>query len=217
MKDIIIIGAGGLGREIYSLILEINNLDKPRYNVVGFVDDAIPKEDGPFKYKYLGTIDYLNSIQQPICATLAIGSAVVRKKIRERITNPLVTFPTLIHPSVIMQNPETIVIGEGVTIAAGCILTCDISIEPFVFLNLMCTVGHDAHICCYSSFMPSVNISGETLIGESVYVGTGAKIINLTSIGDETTIGAGAVVTSDLPKRCTAVGVPAKVIKIREN
>ena len=61
--------------------------------------------------------------------------------------------------------------------------------------------------------MPSCNISGEVLIEEGVYCGTGVKIINQTSIGEYATIGAGAVVTKSIPRHCTAVGVPAKVIK----
>ena len=61
--------------------------------------------------------------------------------------------------------------------------------------------------------MPSVNISGEVLIKECVYVGTGAKIINLLTIEENTIIGAGAVVAKSLPANCTAVGIPAKPIK----
>ena len=61
--------------------------------------------------------------------------------------------------------------------------------------------------------MPSVNVSGESTIGEGVYVGVGAKLINRLTVGDNTIIGAGAVVAKDLPANCTAVGVPAKVIK----
>lgn len=38
--------------------------------------------------------------------------------------------------------------------------------------------------------MPSVNISGEVTIGEGVYVGTGAKIINQLEIGEGTIVGA---------------------------
>lgn len=68
----------------------------------------------------------------------------------------------------------------------------------------------------FAAFMPSVNISGEVNIGEGVYVGTGAKIINQLEIGDYTTVGAGAVVPKTLPPHCTAVGVPAKVIKFHE-
>ena len=61
--------------------------------------------------------------------------------------------------------------------------------------------------------MPSVNISGEVDINQSVYVGTGAKIINQLSIGENTIVGAGAVVAKSLPANCTAVGIPAKPIK----
>jgi len=74
-------------------------------------------------------------------------------------------------------------------------------------------VGHDTKIDDYCSFMPSVNISGEVNIAKSVYVGTGAKIINQVEIGEGTIVGAGAVVSKSLPANCTAVGIPAKPVK----
>jgi len=61
--------------------------------------------------------------------------------------------------------------------------------------------------------MPGVNISGEVQLGDCAYIGTGAKIINLVEIGENTIIGAGAVVSKSLPANCTAVGIPAKPIK----
>ncbi|HAV03288.1 MAG TPA: acetyltransferase, partial [Chryseobacterium sp.] len=72
---------------------------------------------------------------------------------------------------------------------------------------------HDTIIKDYCSFMPSVNISGEVTIEQGVYAGTGTKIINLLEIGENTIIGAGAVVSKSLPANCTAVGIPAKPIK----
>ena len=77
-------------------------------------------------------------------------------------------------------------------------------------------MGHDTIIKDFASFMPSVNISGEVLIEEKVYVGTGAKIINQLQIGKGTIVGAGAVVSKTLPAYCTAVGIPAKPIKFHE-
>ena len=68
----------------------------------------------------------------------------------------------------------------------------------------------------YSSFMPSVNVSGEVIIGNEVYVGTGAKIINQLEIGESTTIGAGAVVSKSIPANCTAIGIPAKPINFHD-
>jgi len=54
------------------------------------------------------------------------------------------------------------------------------------------------------------------VIEKGVYVGTGAKIINQLRIGEQTTIGAGAVVSKSLPANCTAVGIPAKPIKFHD-
>ena len=65
--------------------------------------------------------------------------------------------------------------------------------------------------------MPTCNISGEVNIGANAFFGTGAKIINRINVGSDAVIGAGAVVVSDIPDRATAVGVPAKVIKIADD
>ena len=50
-------------------------------------------------------------------------------------------------------------------------------------------------------------------IGDNVMIGAGAKIIGDVRIGSHVKIGANAVVLQDIPDGCTAVGVPAKVIK----
>lgn len=63
---------------------------------------------------------------------------------------------------------------------------------------------------------PSVNVSGNTFLEESVEMGTGSQIIQGLRIGEGTIIGAGAVVVRDLPGRCTAVGIPAKPIKFHD-
>ena len=137
----------------------------------------------------------------------------MKKRVFEKVTNPSISFPALVHPSVMIGDGRFVRIGDGCIICGGTIITVNIEIERFVILNLSCTVGHDTRIGAFSSFMPTVNISGKVEIGEGVYVGTGAKIINQLSIGEWTVVGAGAVVAKSLPARCTAVGVPAKAIK----
>ena len=54
-------------------------------------------------------------------------------------------------------------------------------------------------------------------IGNRVYIGAGAKIIGKVSVGDDSRIGANAVVTKDVPPFCTAVGVPARIIERNPN
>lgn len=211
MKRIAVIGAGGFGREVKMLIDDINSMEK-KYDFLGYYDDGVEEGKIVNGFPVLGNIDKLNKIDSEIDIALGIGDPEIKAKIISRIDNKKVNFPALIHPSVIIGKDEVFV-GKGTVICAGNIITCNINIKEFVTLNLMCTVGHDTIINDFSSFMPSVNISGEVVIHRKVYVGTGAKIINQLEIGESTIVGAGAVVSKSLPEFCTAVGIPAKPIK----
>lgn len=215
MKKIVIIGAGGFGREVKIIIDDINK-EKPQYNFLGYYDDNVEKGKIINGFPILGTIHELNNLTEETFVVLGIGEPKTKKNLMAQLNNNKLQFPTLIHPSCIISNDE-VNIGKGVIICAGNIITCNIRIEDFVTINLMCTVGHDTTIKNYCSFMPSVNISGEVEVHESVYVGTGAKIINRLLIGKNTIVGAGAVVSKSLPENCTAVGIPAKPIKFHEN
>lgn len=210
MEKIAIVGSGGFAREILTLINDINKQTE-KYEVIGFV--GFEKNQSIHGFTIIGTDEELNKSKEPISLVIAVGEPNLKEKIRSKFTNPLVHFPTLVHPSVIVGDEDSVIIGEGCIICAGCILTVDITIQDFVTLNLQCTVGHDTVINNYASIMPSVNISGEVKVGKNVYVGTGAKIINELEIGANTIVGAGAVVTKSLPANCTAVGAPAKPIK----
>lgn len=213
MEKIAIIGSGGFAREILTLINDINR-QTPKYEFVGFV--GVEKGQIIHGYPVIGNDEEINNTTEPISLIIAVGEPHLKEKIRLKYINPLVSFPTLIHPSVIIGDTDSVKIGKGCIICAGCILTTDITIHSFVTLNLQCTVGHDTVINDYASFMPSVNISGEVNVGKGVYVGTGAKIINQLEIGENTIVGAGAVVAKSLPANCTAVGVPAKPIKVNK-
>lgn len=210
MKKIAIVGAGGFGREVKMLIEDINEFSK-QYEIVGFYDDKT-FEDKINGLSYLGSLSDLNSVSDSISVAISIADPKIKELIVNKLDNPLIDFPTLIHPSVIVGK-DYVDIGRGNIICAGTIITVNIVLEDFIILNLSCTVGHDTVIRSFSSFMPSVNISGEVVIEKGVYVGTGAKIINQLEIGQNTIVGAGAVVAKSLPENCTAVGIPAKPIK----
>lgn len=213
MEKIAIVGAGGFAREILTLINDINKVN-PLYEVVGFVDSD--KSKNIHGLPVIGDDDEVNATTEPLSVVIAVGEPHLKEKIQRKFTNELISFPTLVHPSVIIGDKESVKIGKGCIICAGNILTTDINLHNFITLNLACTVGHDTEIADYSSFMPSVNISGEVNAGKGVYVGTGAKIINQVEIGEGTIVGAGAVVAKSLPANCTAVGIPAKPIKFHQ-
>ncbi len=102
-------------------------------------------------------------------------------------------------------------VGDSVTIGGGLLLnhgqvTIDgqVTIGKFCNLAPYVTIGLDTGGPCPLLVGPT--------IGNYVFVGTGAKILGPITIGDNSRIGANAVVMRDVPANSTAVGVPARVI-----
>lgn len=210
MKDLYIIGSGGFGREVAWLVERINEV-KPTWSIKGFIDDNELRwgtKEGD--YVVLGNCNYLKNLGE-VYAVCAVGSANVRREVIEKIKDSKIKFATLIDPSVIMS--ERVEVGEGCIICAGTVLTVDIKIGNHVIINLDCTVGHDDIINDFVTVYPSVNISGNVVIGQRSELGTGTQIIQGKSITDHTIIGAGAVVVKDIVESGTYVGAPAKMIK----
>lgn len=213
MRRIAILGSGGFAREVLCLIQDINKVTQ-EYDILGFVDNDLPKGTLIDGYPIIGGDDEIVESEEHLSLALAFGFPQLKKKVASKFDAKLFDFPNLIHPSVLIGSPKYVKMGKGCILCAGTILTTNIELGDFITLNLACTIGHDTVIGSYSSFMPSCNISGEVTIEECVYGGTGVKIINQTEIGKNTILGAGAVVTRSIPADCTAVGIPAKPIKI---
>lgn len=215
MKELYIIGAGGFGREVAWLVERINEA-APTWDLKGFIDDNTAlhatMED---EYPVLGGCNDLGAMDHEVWVVCAVGSARVRKKIVEKLGQyGNVRFATLIDPNV--QMSKRVKIGEGSIICAGTIITVDVSIGRHNIINLDCTIGHDAVLEDYVTLYPSVNVSGNVVLGQGVEMGTGTQIIQGKTVGQGSVVGAGAVVVKDLPERCTAVGSPAKAIKFFE-
>ena len=210
MEDLYIIGAGGFGREVAWIVERINSI-KPTWNLKGFIDDNETlwgSTEG--EYRVFGGCEYLSALED-VYAVCAVGSSNVRKKIIEKLKDTSVKFATLVDPSVLYSN--SVKIGEGAIVCAGTIITVDVNIGDHVIVNLDCTIGHDAVIDDFVTIYPSVNVSGNVLIGECSELGTGTQIIQGKKVISNTIIGAGAIVVKDCLESGTYVGSPAKKIK----
>lgn len=220
MKKVVVIGAGGFGREVIEIFNDQNKLKK-KWNMLGFIDDN--KElHGKIvnNYPVLGGLEWLEeNNDENLGCVCGIGTPETTKKIVEKLHKIDVKFYNAIHPSVIMS--EFVELGEGVIICAGSILTVNIKIGNHVIINLNCTVGHNSILEDYCLLNPTAKINGYNHLCEGVYVGTGATFLhgtegNMLTVGPWSTIGAGAVVIKDIPENVVAVGIPAKVIKQKE-
>ena len=121
------------------------------------------------------------------------------------------SFVSAIHPTVTILHGATIDL--GVWINAGSIIGYKVEIEAGVLINTGVQIDHHNVLesCCQVD--PGVVTAGNVTLRECSHVHTGATIINRIEIDKNAIIGAGSVVTKNIPPDCTAVGVPARIIK----
>ncbi|PIP12810.1 MAG: transferase [bacterium (Candidatus Stahlbacteria) CG23_combo_of_CG06-09_8_20_14_all_34_7] len=211
MKDILIYGAGGVGREIILLIDDINEI-KNRWNILGFIDDNKETHgkviDG---VKVLGDRGILNKAKKEVFVALGIAEPKIKEEIIRGVTNWNVKWATLVSPTVYDGlNNE---IGEGSIICNGCTLSIDVKIGRFVYVNFNCIIPHDVTIEDYSSLMNNVVLSGYAKLKTRSFIGSNAFVRQLLTIGEDAIVGAGAVVVKDVESGTTVVGNPAKMIR----
>lgn len=212
LKNLIIIGAGGVGRETALIVEAINNVAK-EWNILGFVDDnkAIHNKEVN-DYKVLGGLDYLLDYKEEVYVVCAISNYEIKKKIINAIknSNSNISFTNIIHPTIKLN--KTVKVGNGCIIYPGNIITANIEIGNHVIISPKCGIGHDSVIKDYCTLLWNVNVSGNVLLEEGVTMGSGSTIIQGKKIGKGSFIGAGALVIRDIKESSTAVGVPTRYI-----
>lgn len=91
----------------------------------------------------------------------------------------------------------------------------------FIDHGMGVVIGETAEIGNYVTLFQGVTLGGtgkehgkrHPTLGNHVVVGAGAKILGGIRIGDNVKIGANSVVLKSVPANCTAIGVPARIIK----
>lgn len=209
--EIVVIGAGGLARETRFLIEDLNR-PGGGYRFLGYVvSDLGALKETDSADEVIGDFSWFDRHREPVAAAIGIGTPAARLAVGDQILKrfPHVQFPVLIHPNVVYHAPSCR-FEPGVVICASNVLTVNITVKRFAWLNLACTVGHEAVIGAGCVLNPTVNISGGVELGDGVLVGTGAQILQYLKVGAGAVVGAGACVTKDVPPGVTVVGIPAK-------
>ncbi len=122
------------------------------------------------------------------------------------------TYGQAIHGSALIAS--TVSIGEGTVVLHGAIVQTDTRIGRHVLVNTAASIDHDNVIGDFVHVSPHATLCGHVEVGEGTHVGAGAVVIQCIKIGRWCTIGAGAVVLRDVPDYATAVGNPARIIKV---
>jgi acetyltransferase-like isoleucine patch superfamily enzyme len=161
-----------------------------------------------------------------------------------RLRHPKVTFGS--RCDVRSGARFTVARGAAVTVGAGCVLDygytleatgrltigdrtvfghhCTVAADEAVTIGRGCLIGEMVSIRDHDHAFDRTDVpildqgrrTAPVVIGDDVWVGAKATITSGVTIGDGAVVGAHAVVTRDLPAGCIAVGVPARVVRMRD-
>lgn len=211
MKDIVIYGAGGFGREIACLIKAINDL-QPRWNLLGFIDDGVPEGTSNRYGKVLGNFEWLNNYRLPLSVAIAIANPKILQLITTKFTNTNLDFPNVIAPTVSFYDKDSFQIGKGNIIFFGCRFSCDVQIGDFNLFNGFVALGHDVKLGNCNILNPSVRLSGEVVVGDGNFFGVQSIILQGKKIGNHTKIGVNSVIMRNTKDGYLYHGNPAKIV-----
>jgi sugar O-acyltransferase (sialic acid O-acetyltransferase NeuD family) len=207
LTRLVIIGAGGFGREVLDLVRDINGA-APQFDFLGFLDDgdvnvSLLQRTGA---TLLGPSSRLADLAASY--VIGIGTPEPRRRIDAVARSVGRTAAILTHPSATIGSD--VQIGDGAVIAAGARLTTHIVVGRHAHINLNCTIGHDAIVGDFATLYAGVHLGGGVVVEDGAMLGTGCVILPNVRVGRGAVVGAGAVVVRDVEPDTTVVGAVAR-------
>lgn len=211
MKQLLIIGARGFGREIYNSATESIGYGT-EFQIKGFLDDKNDALDGKVGYPPIlcSVEDYV--IQKDDIFVCALGDVKYKEYYTKLILNKGGVFITLIHNTAYIS--KNVKYGKGCVFLAGSRIQCDSTIGDYVTFQPYCVIGHDVTIGDWTIVNAFADCGGASKIGSRVTLNTTCFVIPKGVVEDGATVGAGSVTMRKVKADTTVFGVPAKPVLI---
>lgn len=145
----------------------------------------------------------------------AIGGGALRERTAARLLARGWRMKTVIHPRGCVSPHAQL--GLGVFVAAMAVAGPMAKIEDGAIVNHGAVVDHDCWVGPYAHVAPGAVMGGGAQIGARAMLGAGSRLLPLRRIGEDATLGAGAVATRDLAAGAVAVGAPARIAAPRSS
>ncbi|ANG61795.1 acetyltransferase [Marinobacterium aestuarii] len=205
MKRLAILGASGHGKVLADMAELVG------WGETVFFDDAWPGLEKAGQWRVEGDTRALTAAVAAYDGVIvAIGDNLVRLDKQRLLAESGGALVSLIHPQASVSRYASI--GAGSVVMAGAVINVDAHVGKGCIINTGATVDHDCELGDGVHLSPGVHLAGGVKVGRASWIGIGASVKQLVSIGDGVVVGAGAAVVQNLPDRCTALGVPARIV-----
>ena len=216
MKKLLIIGGSGAGMVAASVAERIGDI-----KLEGFLNDFIEKGGYVGDVKKIpcmgGTKDipeYLEKDYYFFCAFEGIRDPYKSYEAWKNLGIPRERFVNLIDPNAIIPE-EYLELGHGILAAPFVQVSPDTTISDNVMLLGNAFVGHNSFVGEFSHLTTNSVVGAFAHIGKGVTVGMNSTVMGRVHIGDFSLVGAGSVVTKDVPANSIVAGNPARVLRER--
>jgi acetyltransferase EpsM len=203
---VLVLGSQIFAEEVADLIGETPGLE-----LAGFVENLDPAR---CKTQLLGKpvhwVTELASLDEPVNLLCGLGTNRRRTYV-DQVEVYNLPFATLIHPTARVSRTSTV--GVGSIISVNAVVAARTTLGQHTIVNRGALIGHHTQIGDYVTIAPGANIAGKCIVEGGCYIAMGAVIIDRVRIGANSVVGAGAVVTKDVPANVQVVGVPARIVK----
>lgn len=205
-SSVIIVGAGGFGRELLALLHDF--LDPTEYEFKGFLDQNRDALSGfSLAEHVIGDPDiYVPTPSDRF--VLAIGDMHSRRKTVESLLRRDARFMTVIHPSAIIAPSARI--GMGNVIYPFAVISNGAALHDFVHVSLYGSVGHDATVGRYCLLAPYATLNGFAILEDEVYMSTHSTVVPEKRVGKNSTVSANSAVLQDVPPNSFVYGITCK-------
>lgn len=210
-RPIVIVGAGGHGREIAEIVLEAHRGAKGP-PLFGIIDDFVTRlTGGPEGVEILGTLEWLAAHAEEVDVVVGLGDNRIRRNTVERCRQYGARFGRAISPCAHLSSSASI--GVGAMVFPGAVISLNTRLGEHVIVGTNAGVSHDCSVGDFGFLCPGARITGAVSLAEGVMLGANSCVIPGKKVGAWTTVGAGGVVNRDLPEGVVAVGVPARPLQ----